>query len=111
VQLSEKAEAALVAYDWPGNVRELRGVMEAAANLAESGTITPSHLNLPRKALAKSGSPQSAHVGTLEPLAEIERRHILAVYEAMGNNKTHAANVLGISLQTLHRKLKAYRVK
>ena len=48
---------------------------------------------------------------TIEPLAEVERRHILAVYHALNDNKTQAARELGISLATLQRKLKAYRVK
>ena len=50
-------------------------------------------------------------VGELEPLRDVERRHILAVYEAVGNNKSQAARVLEIGLQTIHRKLKAYGVK
>ena len=44
------------------------------------------------------------------PLAEIERRHILRVYDATGRNKTQTAKILGVSPQTLHRKLAAYRV-
>ncbi len=110
VTLSGEAEAALEAHGWPGNVRELRGVMEAAANLAVGGPIKPEHLNLPAaRPLAPGGPP--ARVGQLEPLADVERRHIIAVYEAVGRNKSQAARVLGIGLQTVHRKLKAYGVK
>jgi len=108
-RLSEDAEEAIVAHDWPGNVRELKGVIEAAANLAEQGEILPRHLNIPiRKRPAGAGpvDPES-----LLPLDEVERRHILKVYEATGSNKTQTAKVLGIGLQTLHRKLAAYRVK
>ncbi len=50
-------------------------------------------------------------MGELEPLKEVERRHIIAVYEALDRNKSQAARVLAIGLQTLHRKLKAYGVK
>ena len=46
-------------------------------------------------------------VGT--PLAEIERRTILLTLEKVGGNKTHAAEILGISLKTLHNKLNSYR--
>jgi len=111
--VSEQAELALFGHDWPGNVRELKGVLEAAANLARGGVIEPQHLRL-------SGSGRSAPVratgkkvelGQLEPLAEVERRHILAVYEEVGRNKSQAARVLEIGLQTLHRKLKAYGAK
>ncbi|MCC6622311.1 MAG: sigma-54-dependent Fis family transcriptional regulator [Deltaproteobacteria bacterium] len=108
-RLSAEAEEALVGHDWPGNVRELKGAIEAAANLAERGEIQPRHLNIPiRKRPAASGpiDPEA-----MLPLAEVERRHILEVYAATGHNKAQASRVLGIGLQTLFRKLKAYGVK
>lgn len=113
VVLSEDAEASLTSHRWPGNIRELKGVLEAAANLAEKGEIKAEHLRLPVK---KGKSDQAAtglktEVGQLEALAEVEQRHILSVYDAVDNNKSKAARVLGIGLQTLHRKLKAYGVK
>jgi two-component system response regulator AtoC len=107
-RLSEEALEALVAHDWPGNVRELKGVIEAAANLAERGEILARHLNIPQPARKRPGGEDA---GPLLPLAEVERRHILRVYKATGNNKTQTAKVLGISSQTLHRKLAAYRVQ
>ncbi len=108
-RLSEEAMEALVAHDWPGNVRELKGTIEAAANLAERGEILARHLNIPiRKRPPGDGT---ADPNAMLPLAEIERRHILRVYEATGKNKTHTAKILGISAQTLHRKLGAYRVE
>ncbi|EMG37717.1 CheY-like receiver, AAA-type ATPase, and DNA-binding domain containing response regulator [Desulfocurvibacter africanus PCS] len=108
VTLSEQAMRRLLAHDWPGNVRELRGVIESAANLAEDGQIQPEQLHLPEPA---PGLSQALENGGLEPLAEVERRHILAVYEALERNKTQAARVLGIGLATLQRKLKGYGVK
>jgi two-component system response regulator AtoC len=113
VALSEQAELLLLGHDWPGNVRQLKGVLEAAANLAQGGVIEPRHLRL---SAAGRSAPVAAvgkavEVGQLEPLAEVERRHILAVYEAVGRNKSQAARVLEIGLQTLHRKLQAYDVK
>ena len=84
-------------------------MLEAAANLAKGGTIGPDHLKLP-KARTRATGPTTA-VGELEPLKDVERRHIIAVYEAVGGNKSQAARVLKIGLQTLHRKLKAYGVK
>ncbi|MFO0744289.1 MAG: sigma-54 dependent transcriptional regulator [Myxococcota bacterium] len=115
-RLSEDAEEALVAHDWPGNIRELKGAIEAAANLAEQGEILPRHLNIP----IRRRPPASAAAGaggaavdpeSMLPLAEVERRHILEVYQATGNNKAQTAKILGIGGQTLFRKLKAYRVK
>jgi DNA-binding NtrC family response regulator len=106
---SERAELALLGHDWPGNVRELQGALEAAANLAAGGIIEPQHLRLGVTRIEARG--KGAETGQLEPLAEVERRHILAVYEAVGRNKSQAARVLEIGLQTLHRKLHAYDVK
>jgi two-component system response regulator AtoC len=111
-KISAEAGDALLGHDWPGNVRELKGVVEAASNLAEKGTIEPRHLRLPPRPAPGAPDPSRApSAARLEPLAEVERRHILAVYEALGCNKTRTAKMLGIGLQTLHRKLKAYRVK
>lgn len=107
--LSEAAAVRLVEHDWPGNVRELKGVIEAACNLAAGRELQPEHLNLPHNA-ASSPAADNAH-GAIEALAEVERRHILNTYEALGNNKTHTARELGISLATLQRKLKAYGVR
>ena len=110
--LSERAEARLLGHDWPGNVRELQGALEAAANLAQGGVIEPHHLRLSGGAAAPVElTARGAETGPLDSLAAVERRHILAVYEAVGRNKTQAARVLEIGLQTLHRKLQAYDVK
>ncbi len=112
-QLSPEALELLLAHDWPGNVRELKAVLESAVNLAETGTIHPRHLRLPIRTSKKEAlvSIAPTTTGALEKLADVERRHILAVYEALETNKTHTARILDIGLQTLHRKLKEYGVK
>ena len=110
--LSERAELVLLGHDWPGNVRELQGVLEAAANLAAGGEIEPQHLRMNTAVAAPVVvTHKSAPTEGLTSLAEVERRHILAVYDAVGRNKSQAARVLEIGLQTLHRKLQAYDVK
>ena len=97
---------------WPGNVRELKGVLEGATNLAAGGDIEPGHLKLPVvKGRRSKPTGKRVALGELEPLEQVERRHIVAVYEAVGRNKSQAARVLGIGLQTVHRKLKSYGVK
>ncbi len=110
-RLSMQAEEALLAHDWPGNVRELRGVLEAASNLAQEGVIELDHLRLPELPKLKVAKQTFDREDALEPLAEVERQHILKVYEAVGRNKSQAARVLEIGLQTLHRKLRSYNVK
>lgn len=109
--LSDEAEKQLLMHDWPGNIRELKGVLEAAVNLAAGGIILPEHLNLPQGGENTAAPAVTADGQTLEPMAEVERRHILHVYHALEDNKTRAAKVLGISLATLQRKLKSYGVK
>jgi DNA-binding NtrC family response regulator len=100
----------LEAYDWPGNVRELRNVMERATILARGDLVEPQHLprfGPPAAAAARSAEPSSSGV-TITPgmtVDEAERRLILATLEAAGGNKTRAAEMLGISLKTLHNKL------
>jgi len=115
VMLNCEALECLEAYDWPGNVRELKAVLESAANLAEKGEILPKHLRIPdsAKCVIPADGPSEkpgVRVGALEPMAEVERRHILSVYETLGNNKTQTARILEIGLQTLYRKLKEYGV-
>lgn len=109
--IADETWEILQSHGWPGNVRELKGVIEAATNLAAGGDVKPEHLKLPRAKTRAKAVGKQTKVGALEPLGDVERRHILSVYEAMGKNKSQAARVLDIGLQTLHRKLKAYGVK
>src|SRR5260370_28289646 len=95
-------------HTWPGNIRELRNVLERAAIMCEKDLITraclPGEFG---KAGAKGPSDLSAikfPVGTT--VDAMERELILQTLGATGNNKTRAAGLLGISLKTLHNKLK-----
>ena len=91
-------------YPWPGNIRELRNVIERATILAETEFIGTR--NLP-PLLVTRGEETLPNI-TLTPgttVDEAERRLILLTLDHMHNNKTRAAEVLGISLKTLHNKL------
>ena len=94
-------------YDWPGNVRELRNVIERATILARGEFIEASHV--PRfGAPPRAIEPSPSSGVTIAPgmtVDEAERKLIVATLEAAGNNKTRAAEMLGISLKTLHNKL------
>jgi DNA-binding NtrC family response regulator len=100
-------------YAWPGNVRELRNVLERALTVCPSDLIGVGHLPSPPAATA-AAEPASEHetadvhlrVGTT--VDEAERRLILRTLAHTGNNKTRAAEILGISLKTLHNKLNRY---
>jgi DNA-binding NtrC family response regulator len=106
---SREAMQALTAYSWPGNVRELRNVIERAVVVCDSEQIEPRHLppKLTGKEPEPTGDTMQIPVGL--PLDEVERRVILRTLAKCDHNKTRAAEVLQISLKTLHNKLKAYR--
>jgi DNA-binding NtrC family response regulator len=98
-------------YHWPGNVRELRNTLERAVIVCEGSLIEPRHLppnfgsGMPR-VTAGDGEGIRLEVGTT--VEEAERILILKTLSATNNNKTRAAEILGISLKTLHNKLKEY---
>jgi len=105
--LSNEAMAALERYDWPGNVRELRNAIERAVVLVRGPVIELADLPQ-RVARPVVVIERGARIGRVEPLEELERKAILVALETFGHNKTHAARALGISLKTLHNKLKRY---
>ncbi len=99
---------------WPGNVRELRNAVHRAFILADQD-IEPAHFPLSR-GQGTNGAPVelSAASGMLQlrvgcPLAEAERRIILATLHEQGGNKERTAKALGISLKTLYNKLNRYK--
>jgi len=107
--LSPAAAERLLAYTWPGNVRELRNCIERAVALTQYDQITVD--DLPEKIQAYRSSHvlvTSDNPTELVALEEVERRYILQVLEAVGGNKTLAAQVLGIGRKTLYRKLEQY---
>jgi len=122
--VSREVLEAFERHDWPGNVRELRNVLERAVILAGEGSIELHHLpaflqgrarvaaaavlSAPAPAAADEGEVVSFAVGTT--VEEAEKALILKTLEHTRNNKTRAAVILGISLKTLHNKLKEYGV-
>jgi two-component system response regulator HydG len=107
--LSPSAAERMLAYSWPGNVRELRNCMERAVALTQYEQITvddlPEKIQAYRRSHVLVASDDPAELASLEI---VERRYILRVMEAVGGNKTLAAQVLGIGRKTLYRKLEEY---
>src|SRR3954463_6110784 len=120
---------ALEKHNWPGNVRELRNVLERAVILAGEGAIEMRHLPAFLQAQRTVASAVAAPAAAVAPAApapppqedndavkfqigttveEAEKGLILRTLEHTRNNKTRAAEILGISLKTLHNKLKEY---
>ncbi|MBI5493793.1 MAG: sigma-54-dependent Fis family transcriptional regulator [Deltaproteobacteria bacterium] len=103
------AAEKLLTYHWPGNVRELQNCMERAVALTRFDRITVD--DLPEKIR----DYRASHVlvaaqdpSELVPMEEVEKRYILRVLEAVGNNKTMASRVLGLDRKTLYRKLERW---
>ncbi|MEK6248034.1 MAG: sigma-54 dependent transcriptional regulator [Planctomycetales bacterium] len=107
--ISKAVAERLLDYTWPGNIRELRNVMERAIALTRYDQLAVE--DLPEKIRNYRGS--QVLVGGNDPsemvsLAEIEKRYILHVLNAAGDNKTLAARTLGLDRKTLYRKLQQY---
>jgi DNA-binding NtrC family response regulator len=103
----------LVSYDWPGNARELRNVIERAVILCPDGApLDAGHLpsgfgaSAPSNVISIDAGMIPVRVGST--VYEGERLLILRTLEETGQNKTRAAEILGVSLKTLHNKLKEY---
>ena len=95
----------LLRHGWPGNVRELRNVVQRAYILAEEEVGVES-LPLEIKEKPAPAGP-ATQMGT--PIAEIERRHILATLEHCGGDKKKASDLLKVSLKTLYNRLREYK--
>ncbi len=96
-------------YPWPGNVRELRNVVEHAVVVCDGVKIEKQHLP-PQLFDGRSLRDEDSITLPIPiPLDEAERQLILKTLLKTSNNKTRAADVLKISLKTLHNKLKIYR--
>jgi DNA-binding NtrC family response regulator len=99
-----------MSHTWPGNIRELRNVLERAAIMSEKELITraslPGEFGKTQQKGPTDLSSIKFPVGTT--VDAMEKELILQTLNATGNNKTRAAELLAISLKTLHNKLKEY---
>jgi DNA-binding NtrC family response regulator len=117
--LSAEARRALVVNRWPGNVRELENTLHRAVLLATGdeigadGLLTPDGSRIdqtrtPAVAHAALAAEQVTRVLVGRTVAEVERDLILETLKHCLGNRTHAANILGISIRTLRNKLNEY---
>jgi len=105
------ARALLEGYSWPGNVRELRNVIERAALLARGQTIRAADLGT-SLSTERAGPPAEGSVRL--PSLELDRLERMAIEQALERSGWHqgrAAEMLGVSVRTLHRKLKGYGLR
>jgi DNA-binding NtrC family response regulator len=105
MKMSREAMHALVNYEWPGNVRELENMMERTVALCESDTIEPADLPEKLTQVKILIRDLDDYQMTLEAL---EEQHIKKVLQRVSGDKVKAAQILGINLSTLYRKLARY---
>jgi DNA-binding NtrC family response regulator len=101
VEISAPALAALTAYDWPGNVRELENMVERLVVFSRGTTVDVA--DLPATLQQRPADLKASLFEDLPSLDELERRYLKHVLEAVGGNRTRAADVLGIDRRTLYR--------
>ena len=111
-EIAPDALAKLKGYSWRGNVRELENTMHRAVLLAQGETIDVDAIVLtdslgnPEDGASDEAENAAGLVG--RTVADVERDLILNTLEHCLGNRTHAANILGISIRTLRNKLKLY---
>ena len=132
-KLSEGAKTKLQAYGWRGNIRELEntmhrailismedeleadaihlqgGVQSAADAAAQSAANITNENTQPSKAGAGLDNPGGVETLVGRTIADVERDMIINTLEHYLGNRTHAANILGISIRTLRNKINAYK--
>jgi DNA-binding NtrC family response regulator len=112
-RFSLQAMRALTEYNWPGNVRELENIVEYALAIGGDEELTID--DLPADVFGAEANDldesNTTHIFANLSLAEVERRHILAVFQQCGRHHNKAAAALRIDRRTLYRKLQQYNVE
>jgi len=119
IQIGREARARLLGYAWPGNVRELRNMMEQVVLMANTVLLEPHHLPLnqqlsarPPSHLDEVKSKQAVAVGGADTLniGDMEQRMVTEALERTQGNVTRAAELLGLSRDTLRYRIEKYRI-
>jgi two-component system response regulator HydG len=105
-----RAMDLLMRHDWPGNVRELENVVERAIIMARGDLITPPDFPEFLQKLDVDREVTRLDLTPGRTLKAVEKDMIIRTLEMTGGNRTHAANILGISRRTLQLKLKDYSI-
>ncbi|MCP4153096.1 MAG: sigma-54-dependent Fis family transcriptional regulator, partial [bacterium] len=111
-EINAEALELLTDYNYPGNIRELKSIIQSAVNMAQGNPIKASHLphyfDKKKKSARQTPKPVTQK---FVPLATMEKDYIRQVYRHLEKNKTRSAELLGISINTLRRKLKTHQIK
>lgn len=109
--ISTDAADVLIGYHWPGNVRELENTMHRAVLLASGDELDRNAIHLTQGGNGGDHAPSGDESGKAmvgRTVADVERELIIDTLQHCLGNRTHAANILGISIRTLRNKLKQY---
>lgn len=98
-------------HTWPGNVRELENALERSVILAREEMISTEYLPGAIRGLDSDESYDSYGFSSGQSLKEVEKPMILRTLEETNGNRTHTADILGISRRTLQLKLKKYGIQ
>ena len=98
----------LAAYDWPGNIRELRNLVERMVVLARGKVLDVK--DIPAQIREHASDHAEVRADADLTVDEMEKRMVVQALEKTGGNRTKAAEKLGISRRTLHRKLNQYGI-
>ena len=110
--IEDDAMLYLMAYDYPGNIRELKSIIHSTLNLSRGHHISTAFLPknvLRTKKVSKVGQDSASHAHL--SLEQVEKNHVLNVYNQTGQNKSETARILGIALNTLRKKIDSYGVE
>ena len=116
VTLADETKTLLKNYSWPGNVRELENIIHRGVLLSEDGKILPDSILVQKSSntvlgdqLGQTKPSTDEHTNLVgKTVAEVEQELIIDTLNHCLGNRTHAANILGISIRTLRNKLKLY---
>jgi two-component system response regulator FlrC len=108
VGLGEAAVEMLLKHSWNGNVRELENTIERAVLISSGEHILPENLLMePSESGAQAPAEPDLKVGIT--VRDMEKDLIFRTLEKVNDNRTHAADLLGISIRTLRNKLREYK--
>ena len=107
-KISDSVMTRLVNSEWKGNIRELENSIERAVLMGDGPELLPEHLFLDTADIA-GGSRSTVSMQAGMTVKEMEKQLITKTLEEVNDNRTHAAELLGISIRTLRNKLKEYQ--
>jgi transcriptional regulator with PAS, ATPase and Fis domain len=107
-KISDRALELMLQYPWPGNVRELRNVAERMVLLSPSETLEPR--DLPTSIGPSQESRPEISIPLNQPLEDMEKAVISSIFSRITRNRRKVADILGISLRTLHYKIDKFHL-